>query len=308
VRIASLLPSATEIVFALGLGGDLVGVSHECPVPPGARGIAVLTRAVDDPDRVPSHTLHRLVEGSLQAGTTIWALDEQAFADARPDLVLAGPRCRACNVGYREVVEVAHRLAGDATVMNLAPTSVEGILNSIQAVGAMTEAEDAAIDLVGGLRERLQAVAEIVVGRRDHGFDPPRVAALAWLAPPFATGSWVPEQVRLAGGWELLGRDGGPSVETSWDALREVDPEVMVLMPHGLDLAEAITAWSRTPRPAGWADIRAVRERRVYAVDAEAHFSRPGTRVVDGIEVLAELLDPLAFDGMAPPESWARVD
>lgn len=285
MRIVSLLPSATEIVYALGLGEELVGVSHDCDFPPQAREVPVVTRP-----RGP---------GPVHPGPPSLAPDESAIADARPDLVLGA--------GAREVEGLARRLGPDVSVVRLEPTSVEGILNSISTVGAMTEAEDAAVDVVEELRERLRAVEEIVVGRRDHGFAPPRVAALEWLDPPFSVGRWVPEQVRLAGGWELLGREAEPPAATSWDAVRETDPEVLVLMPAGLHLPETIRAWTDAPRPAGWAELRAVRDGRVFALDGAAHFSRPGPRIVDGIEVLAELFDPLAFDGMSPPESWARV-
>jgi len=290
VRIVSLLPSATEIVFALGLGDELVGVSHECDFPPQARDIPRVTRprppAADPP-------------GPPSADPPL-APDEAAIADARPDLVL-GP-------GSRALESLVHRLDRDVSLVRLDPTSVEGILNSVSTVGAMTEAEDAALELVEELRERLRAVEEIVVGRRDHGFAPPRVVALEWLDPPFAVGRWVPEQVRLAGGWELLGRAGELPAATSWDAVRDVDPEVLVLMPAGMHLRSAAAWCADLPRPAGWGDLRAVRERRVYVVDGAAHFSRPGPRVVDGIEVLAKLFDPHAFDGMSPPDSWARVD
>jgi iron complex transport system substrate-binding protein len=286
VRIVSLLPSATEIVYALGLGEELVGVSHDCDFPPQAREVPVVTRP-----RGP---------GPGHPGLPSLAADESAIADARPDLVLGA--------GARAVEGLARRLGPDVTVMRLEPTSVEGILNSISTVGAMTEAEDAAVDVVEELRERLRAVEEIVVGRRDHGFAPPRVAALEWLDPPFAVGRWVPDQVRLAGGWELLGRETEPPAATSWDAVREMDPEVLVLMPAGLHLHDTVRAWADAPRPDGWGELRAVRDGRVFAVDGAAHFSRPGPRIVDGIEVLAELFDPLAFDGMSPPESWARVD
>ena len=307
MRIVSLLPSATEIVFALGLGDELVGVTHECDYPPQARDIPRVTRAVRDPDRAAAHVLHRLVEGSAQTGTSIYALDERALLDARPDLILTRALCRTCATGYREIVELVKRLPGEVSVVDLEPRSVEGVINSIQAIGAMTETEDEAIAIVEDLRERLQAVEQIVVGRRDHGFVPPRVAAIGWLEPPFAVGGWIPEQVRLAGGWELLGRDGDRASEITWAAVREVDPEVVVLLPAAHDLDAVIEAWERTPRPAGWGDIRAVQDGRVFAVDASAYFSRPGPRVVDGIEVLAELFDPIAFDGMSPPDSWVKV-
>lgn len=307
MRIVSLLPSATEIVFALGLGDELVGVTHECDFPPEALEVPVVTYGVDDPERAASHAIHRLVEGSAQAGSSIRALDEDALVEARPDLILGAAPCRECAVGYRKVSELAKRLEGEVAVVSLETTSIEGILNAIQTVGAMTEAEDAAIEVVEGLRERLRAVEEIVVGRRDHGFAPPRLGAIGWLEPPFAVGDWVPEQVRLAGGWEVLGREGGRATETTWDAVREMDPEIVVLMPYGLHLPEAIRAWEAMPRPTGWDGLRAAGEGHLYAVDGSAYFSRPGPRVVDGIEVLAQLVDPLAFDGIAPPGSWARV-
>jgi iron complex transport system substrate-binding protein len=307
VRIVSLLPSATEIVFALGLGDELVGVTHECDHPPEARGVPVVTRAVHDLSGASSHQIHARVEDSMRTHTAVYELDEQALVAARPDLILTQELCRVCAVGYAQVNEVARRLDGDVTVISLEPASVEGILNAIATVGAMTEAEDAAIDVVEGLRERLGHVSEIVRSRRDTGFVPPRVAALEWLDPPFAVGHWVPEQVRLAGGWELMGIEGGRSVETTWDAVREVDPEILVLMPCGFDLPRTVEAWAALPRPAGWDTLRAVRDGRVIAVDGSAYFSRPGPRVIDGIEVLAEIIDPAAFDGMSPPQSWERV-
>ena len=308
MRIVSLVPSATEIVFALGLGDELVGVSEDCDFPPDVRHVPVVSRRTQDLTSSTSGEIHAAIETAMHNHEPLYVLDDAVLAAVEPDLILTQELCRVCAVGYREVNEVARRLDGDVTVVSLEPTSIEGILNSIQTVGAMTEAEDAAVDVVEGLRERLQAVSEIVVGRRDHGFAPPRVAAVEWLDPPFAVGHWVPEQVRLAGGWELLGDEGGKSVETTWSALAEVDPEVVVLMPCGYGLADTIAEWARTPRPDGWSELRAVRDGRVFAVDGSGLFSRPGPRVVDGIEVLAELFDPAAFDGMSPPDTWALVD
>lgn len=307
MRIVSLLPSATEIVFALGLGDELVGVTHECDWPPEARAVPAVTRNVHDLAVASSHAIHRLVEGSIQAGTSLYALDEEALAAARPDLILTQELCRVCAVGYREVNEVARRLDGEVAVVSLEPTSIEGILNTIATVGAMAEAEGEAVELVEELRERLRAVEEVVIARREAGHRPPRVAAIEWLDPPFAVGHWVPEQVRRAGGWELLGREGGRAVETTWDAIREVDPEMMLLMPCGFHLAETMAEWDRTALPDWWADLGAVRRGQVYALDGSSYFSRPGPRVVDGIEALAEVFDPDAFAGLAPPASWLRL-
>jgi len=307
VRIVSLLPSATEIVFALGLGDDLVGVTHECDYPPEAREKPVVTRSVHELVSASSHQIHSLVEDSMRSHQALYELDEAALEAARPDLILTQELCRVCAVGYEAVNEVARRLDGDVTVLSLEPVSIEGILNTIQTVGAMTEAEDAAIDVVEDLRERLRHVNEIVAGRRDHGFVPPRVAAVEWLDPPFAVGHWVPEQVRIAGGWELLGAEGGRSVPTTWDAVREVDPEILVLMPCGFDLPRTVEEWASLPRPDGWDTLKAAESGRVFATDGSAYFSRPGPRVIDGIELLAELIDPAAFDGMSPNGSWERV-
>lgn len=307
MRIVSLLPSATEIVYALGLGDELVGVTHECDYPADARSKTVVTRSLHDLPAATSREIHGLVEGSMRSHTALYELDEAALAALEPDLILTQELCRVCAVGYEQVNEVARRLDGEVTVLSLEPVSVEGILNAIQTVGAMTEAEDEAMAVVEDLRVRLGHVNEIVRGRRDHGFVPPRVVALEWLDPPFAVGHWVPEQVRIAGGWELLGAEGAKSVETSWAAVREVDPEILVLMPCGFDLPKTVEEWARTPRPDGWAELRAVREGRVFATDGSAYFSRPGPRVIDGIEVLSEIIDPAAFDGMAPTDSWVRL-
>jgi iron complex transport system substrate-binding protein len=277
VRIVSLLPAATEILVALGLQDELVGVSDRCALPPGVA--------------VP-----RLTDG---AGLAVGALLE-----SEPDLVVVGEDVPG--PGARQVRDLLANDDLEAEVLALTPTSVEGVLNAISTVGAMTEAEDEAMKVVEGLRERLRSLEEIVVGRRDHGFRSPRVVALDGLEPPRAVGRWVPDQVRLAGGWELLGHAGGVPAATTWEAVGEMDPEILVLMPEELGLEAAIDAWERTARPDGWTELRAVSERRVFVVDG-ALFARSGPRVVDGIEALAELIDPAAFGGMAPPASWARA-
>jgi iron complex transport system substrate-binding protein len=283
VRIVSLLPAATEIVIALGLDEELVGITHRCRIPSGPGEATVLTAAGPRGDE----------------------LDAAALLDADPDLVIVGDGDEGA-IGARAVEAVFADEDEPPSVLTLTAASVEGVLNGIVAVGAMTEAENAALDVVVGLRERLQGLEEIVMGRRDRGFQPPRVVLLGAVDPPRAVGRWIPDQVRLAGGWELLGQDGGPSEDTTWDAVRDMDPEVLVLLPDGLPLTEAIRAWESSPRPEGWANLRAVHDDRVFVVDGRA-FVLPGPRVIDGIEILAELIDPIAFDGMSPPATWARA-
>ena len=307
MRIVSLLPSATEIVCAIGLGDELVGVTHECDFPPEAVGKPIITRSVHDLTTTPSREIHRLVTASTHGGSSLYVLDAAALAAAEPDLILTQELCRVCAVSYREVNEAARAIDAEITVVSLEPSSIEGILNTIATVGAMTEAEDAALDLVESLRERLGAVEERVQARRAAGRRAPRVVGLEWLDPPFTAGHWVPEQIRRAGGWDLLGSDGDKSQQTTWDAVAEVDPEMLLLMPCGFHLAETIREWSRTPRPPGYADISAVRRDQVFALDGSAYFSRPGPRVIDGIELLAEIFDPDTFVDAAPFGSWTPV-
>lgn len=282
MRIVSLAPEATEIAVALGLGDQLVG-------------------ATDDHDRPPD-----LVDASIVAlRDDSSGFDEDAVAAARPDLILAPAFARP---GLsRRLAELARSVGPDVNVLTIDPATIEGVFNSIVAVGALASAEDAALELVESLRERLGAVEGRVQDRRAAGVAPTRAVALEWLDPPFAAGRWVPEQVRRAGGWELLGRDGAPSGETSWEMVGDVDPETIVLMPRGLHLAEALRAWGVAPRPPAWAELDAVRRGQVFVVDAASYFTRPGPRLIDGIELLAELFDPDGFVDMAPPASWTPV-
>ena len=307
MRIASLLPSATEIVCAIGLGDSLVGVTHECDYPPEVEGLPILTRSVHDLSAASSRDIHRLVTASVHGGSSLYALDEEALAAAKPDLILTQELCRVCAVSYREVNEVARAIDADITVVSLEPTSIEGILNTIATVGAMAEAEDEAMELVGSLRERLGAIEALVETRRDSGRSAVRVVGLEWLDPPFAAGHWVPEQIRRAGGWELLGADGDRSVETTWDAVADVDPEMLILMPCGFHLSETVAEWDRTPKPSWYRELTAVHRGQVFAVDGSSYFSRPGPRVIDGIELLAEILDPDAFVDTAPIGSWTPI-
>jgi iron complex transport system substrate-binding protein len=308
MRIASLLPSATEIVCAIGLEDELVAVTHECDWPPSIVGKPVVTRSVHDLAAVGSRDIHARVTASMHGGSSLYELDEEALAATEPDLILTQELCHVCAVSYQEVNEVARRIDADISVVSLEPTSIEGILHTITTVGAMAEVEDAAIDLVESLRERLGAVEQRVATRRDEGRQPARVVSLEWLDPPFSIGHWVPEQIRRAGGWDLLGADGEKARETTWEDVAEVDPESLFLMPCGFHLAETIDEWRRTDLPPWVGDLTAARRGAVFALDGSSFFSRPGPRVIDGIEMLAEIMDPEGFVDVAPPGGWAPVE
>jgi iron complex transport system substrate-binding protein len=308
MRIVSLLPSATEIVAALGLTDELVGITHECDWPPEIAGTPVMTRSVFDLSTSSGSDIHRLVSDAVHGGSSLYELDEEALEAAQPDLILTQELCQVCAVSYREVNEVARAIDADITVVSLEPTSLEGIFNTISTVGAMTDAEDEAIELVESLRTRLGIIETKVHERRKEGHEAPRVVGLEWLEPPFALGHWVPEQIRRAGGWDRLGQDGEPSRQTDWLSIADVDPEMILLMPCGFHLAETVAEWKQTPRPIDWKLIDAVRSGNVFALDGSAYFSRPGPRVLDGIETLAEIFDPDAFVETSPPGSWTPLE
>ncbi len=305
MRIVSLLPAATEIVWALGLADDLVGISHACDFPPGVARRPIVTRLAAALEGAPAHRVHEIA-AAASSGTApgLVTVDAAALAALRPDLVLVGRPGRG---GRDEDRKLRDAVGPDASIVTLEPSSLEGIFHAIATVGAMTDAEDEAVGLVEILRERLADVEEVVEERRDEGHHAPRVVALDWLDPLSSAGLWVPEQVRRAGGWEVLGGDGEPSRPTTWEAVAEVDPEMLLLVPCGMHLADGVRSWRASPRPRAWSEMAAVRRGQVFVLDASAYFSRPGPRVIDGIELLAEIFDPAAFVDLAPAGSWVPV-
>jgi iron complex transport system substrate-binding protein len=303
MRIVSLVPAATEILCEIGLADELVGISADSDWPPDLPDIPHATRA--DPDADPAvgsparlvAVTHGIIPGLVA--------DLPAIAALAPDLVVTQSRCRACGVLVRPVGPPG-ALSPAITVLDLEATSIEGILNAITTVGAMTEAEDEAVDFVESLRVRLGVIEEAVERRRITGRRARRVVALQRLQPPASAGHWLPEQIRRAGGWEVLGEAGGPSAETTWDAIAEVDPEVLLLVPADLRINVARTLWSRAPRPGRLDDIAAIRSGQFFLLDSP-YFSRPGPRAIDGIELLAEVLDPDGFIETSPPGSWTPL-
>lgn len=307
MRIVSLLPSATEIVYGLGLGNELVGRTHECDYPPEVADVPIVTADAGAHEGETSREINERVASSVHGGSSIYRLDVDALAAARPDLILTQELCEVCAVSYRQVGEAVRQIDAQATIVSLEPTSIEGIFNTISTVGAMADAEDEAVGLLELLRERLAEIENRVLERRLAGVRPRRVVCLDWLDPPFAAGHWVPEQVRRAGGWELLGQAGERSMQTTWEQVREVDPERLMLMPCGFDAGRTAQEWRRARRPAWVDDLRAVRRGEVFALDGSAYFSRPGPRVIDGVALLAELFDPGGFENEVPAEAWMPI-
>jgi iron complex transport system substrate-binding protein len=278
MRIISLTPSATEIVHALGLGDQLVGRTHACDFPAEVADVPIVT--VSDPDAP-----ERSIDGAL-------------LVKLEPDLVLTDGSEESPLVDYGEVSDVVGGMTRETTLVALAPHSVEGILNSISTVGAYTEAEYEAVGLMELLRQNLSAISV--------GFTPDtrRAVVLESLDPLLAAGRWVPEMVRRAGGWELLGREGESSGPVTWEQLREVEPQVLVLALHDADAAGAEATLKSATLPGWFDELQAVREGEFFAVNGKGLFARPGPRVVEGISVLAELFYPEIYAGAGPVEAW----
>ncbi len=286
MRIVSLLPSATEILFLLGLGDQVVGVSHECDFPAEAATRTVLVRPAVDP-ALPSVEIDRQVSARLAAGQGLYVLDEARLAELKPDLVVTQALCDVCAVKHDEVVQAAARLPSRPAVVSLLPSSLADVMGDVRRVAAATGRETGAARAIEALEARIDAV------RRTVSSAPrPAVAAIEWLDPIMIGGHWVPEQVAIAGGTDPLGRPGVPSVKVEWGQVVAARPEALVLMPCGFDRGRTEREAPAVTRREGFADLPAVRAGRVYAVNGHAYFNRPGPRLVDGIELLAHLLHP----------------
>jgi len=281
VRILSLLPSATEIVCALGLEDQLVGVTHECDWPEAVGAKPKVTASVLEAGTDPAE-VDRRVAATVTAGDPIYRLDRDMVRRLRPDLVITQDLCAVCAVPSGHVHEALDALGCSAPVLSLDPSSLDEVLDSVVAVGRATGTEGRALELVDGARRRLDRVREAVAGART-----PPTFALEWSDPPFNGGHWVPEMIALAGGESVLGSRGAPSVRLEWDRIDDARPEVVLFMPCGYHLPEAVAegvALLDRPALAGAG--------RIVALDASAFFSRPGPRLVDGVEILAAVLHP----------------
>ncbi|MBX6340968.1 MAG: cobalamin-binding protein [Thermomicrobiaceae bacterium] len=297
MRIVSLLPSVTEICFALGLGDQLCAVTHECDYPPAARSKPHATRSVLPPGITDSAEIDRRITERVLSGESIYELDVPLLQRLAPDLILTQELCEVCAVSYEDVLRVARRLPGPPRVVSIEPRSVGEVLASIRTVGALTGREAVADAVVRALEHRIQAIRERIPPRAAR----PRVVCLEWLDPPMVGGHWVPEMVALAGGADALGRAGEPSRRVSWQEVLDAEPEVLVLMPCGYGLEQTIAESARLHDRPGLDALPAVRRGHVYAVDGSSYFNRPGPRLVGGIEILAGVLFPEAFARIGPP-------
>lgn len=298
-RIVSLLPSATEIVCALGLEDSLVGVTHECDFPPTVIGKPVLTASRISHQTMSSSEIDHAVRSQLDGHGSIYDLDERLLAELKPDLVITQELCEVCAVSYKTVREAARLLEADARVVSLEPNTIQDIFANIRTVGELTGRTPEADALVSELTVRLDSLAVLLTQVEER----PRTLVLEWLEPPFAPGHWVPEQVAFAGGDSTFGAAGLKSRVATAEEIREYAPEVIVLAPCGYYKEDTLRALGSARLPRGWHELPAVRQGRVWAVDATSYFSRPGPRVVEGAEILLRVIHSGVFG--EPNESEA---
>jgi iron complex transport system substrate-binding protein len=304
VRICSFLPSATEIVYALGLGDSLHGVSHECDYPEEARAKPRVVTSRIDSDRLGSAEIDRLVADLMSRGEPLYEVDALALEHARPDLVITQQLCEVCAVSLDDVEAAVARLPNAPRVISLDPHGVDDVLADVVRVGRAAGAEEKAEEVAAAGRERLERVRAAVA----KSGTPPRVACVEWLDPLIVAGHWIPEMVQLAGGIDGMAQPGTPSRRIEIDELIGYNPDVVILMPCGMDVPRTIHDFSQLGDLDRWRTISAVKQGNVYAVDAGGLFSRSGPRLVDGVEMLAKMIHPQVFTESLPEKSAKRLE
>jgi iron complex transport system substrate-binding protein len=299
MQICSFLPAATEILYALGLGDSVAGVTFECDYPPEARKKPVVLETVLK-HSLTSAEVDQAVHEFSSHGDSLYRVQTELLRTINPDLIVTQELCDVCAVDKSQVAKALHELPSAPKIVSLTPHTLEDVWRDIEAVGDATNRREQARQLVTELRQRVDRV-------RQHSYkDRPRVLSLEWLSPPFNGGHWIPEMVELAGGTDPLGKVGEFSVEFSWEKIIATDPDIVLVMPCGYDLERAMREYRETRFPSEWQQLKAVRSGNVFAVHANAYFSRPGPRLVAGLEIMATLFHPdRNFE--TPPKSWARL-
>ncbi len=303
MRIVSLLPSATEIVAALGLTDQLVGISHECDYPEEIRDRPRVTRCEIHGSDLPSPAIDAWVRDTLASRGTLYTLDEELIRDLRPDVILTQQLCDVCAVNYGSVAAYAATLPLRPRLINLEPTRLTDIYADIRLVAQASGVPERAEAVVARLEQRVQSVVSLLarVAR------PPKCFLMEWIDPPFCGGHWNPELVELAGGRDPIGRKGEPSRRVTWEEIQRADPDVVLLACCGFGVERTLHEMSLLAGKAEWEGLRAVQQGRVYVADGSTYFSRPGPRIVDSLEMLAHTLHPEAGVATAAPVVPARL-
>jgi iron complex transport system substrate-binding protein len=303
-QIVSFLPSATEMACALGLSDQLVGITHECDYPPEIKGKPIVVRASLPIASMTQNEIDVAVSARLRDGRSIYEVDEQLLQELAPDIILTQDLCQVCAPSGNEVSHALNLLAKKPQILWLTPNSIEQIFDNLRELGEATGHSKNAEELIAEGRARLEKIEAVMRGLADR----PRVFCMEWLDPVYCSGHWVPEMVRIAGGVDSLAQEGSDSIRIEWQDVVEWKPEVMIITPCGYDLEKTLEVSSNLSSYAGWSNLPAVREGRVFAVDANSYFARPGPRVIDGTELLAHLIHPQAFAWNGSATAFRRLE
>jgi iron complex transport system substrate-binding protein len=288
MRIVSLLPSATEILYGIAAGDELVGVTHECDYPPQARHLPKLTTAAGPEFDTPAE-IDRHVRAAVHAGSSLYRLDSELLERLAPDIIVTQELCAVCAVSYDLVATAAKRLRCDARVVSLEPASLKEVFSTIEFLGEITAHARAAKALVAALQARVNALRARTSSRFDAmQSDKVRTLLLEWTDPPMSAGHWIPELIEIAGGAPILAHPGASSQRLEWNAIERADPDAVFVAPCGFDLAKTQRAVAALAANDQWRALRAVRNGSVLALDGNAYMSRPGPRLVDATEMLAQ--------------------
>lgn len=302
-RIVSFLPSATEMICALDLGDRLLGRSHECDFPGEALEKSIVVRNALPIETMSLAEIDHAVSARLREGKSLYQVDEKLIREIAPDLVVTQDLCQVCAPSGNEISLVLKTLPNKPQILWLTPKSLAGIFDNLRELGEATGRMDKAAALIAEAKARIARVAE-----RTRAQARPRVFCMEWLDPVYCCGHWVPEMVEIAGGEDTLGRKGSDSVRIGWDAVVDWKPEILVVMPCGFGLEKAVEQTRAFLDHLPDADrIPAVRNNRVFAVNANCYFARPGPRVVEGIELLAHLIHPGLFDWNGPNNAFSEI-
>jgi iron complex transport system substrate-binding protein len=303
-QIVSFLPSATEMACALGLSEQLVGITHECDYPPEVRGKAIVVRKALPIETMSQKEIDVAVSERMRDGRSLYEIDEKLLQELAPDLILTQDLCQVCAPSGNEVSQALNLLPKKPQILWLTPNCLEEIFANLRELGEATGHLKNAEELIAKGRARLQKIEAVT---RDLSVRP-RVFCMEWLDPVYCSGHWVPEMVRIAGGVDALSKEGADSVRIPWDEVVEWKPEVLIITPCGFDMEQTIEQSRQLVTYPQWSTLPAVRNGRVYAVDANSYFARPGPRVVDGTELLAHLIHPELFLWNGANNAYQRLE
>jgi|GEM_PF-202059 len=302
LRIVSFLPAATEILSALGLEDQLVGRSHECDYPPSVQDKPVVVRPAIPLKGLSQHSVDDAVRERLHSGASLYSVDENLLHELAPDLILTQDLCQVCAPSGNEVTQALRSLPKTPRVLYLTPKTLDEIFQNVRALAAVTDCVAFAEQLITSWQSRLDAIADAARGLKRR-----RVFFMEWLDPIYCGGHWIAEMIELAGGVDALARKGGDSVRVCWEEIVAWLPEVIVVSPCGMDLAKTLDLAPQLLTLPAWSELPAVKQSRVFAVDANSYFARPAPRVIEGVELLAHLIHPEAFEWRGSWTAFAQV-